>query len=414
MSAEAPAAAPVRAVEQAPPQAAPKESRGPVALRRCACGGVPGGDGECAACKARRLQRKARAEAAAAGGGTAPPIVHDVLRTAGKPLDAPLRTDMERRLGHDFSQVRVHAGAQAAASAQAVDAQAYTVGRSVVFGSGRYAPGTAEGRDLLAHELAHVVQQGSAAPPSGPLRVGAANDPAETAADRAAAGQGAAAGAAGGASVQLRRKVVVAPVGAAPQIESHMAGICGVTVSHNAVGELSASGCGVVAPSQGCTCICDVIDDTTRTYTINVSKATISTPNQTLWNGTTVPVPKTSMGPTTNTGTDPTIAFPDTSSDAEFGSFDPTGAAVWAPMWRILAHELCGHARLGQSYAGGPGNRQQHDVTIDTENAIAAEHGAPARGHFTDRRQGESYFNPVGNRSKVVFSQTNGLHYEAP
>lgn len=69
---------------------------------------------------------------------------------------------MEAQLGHDFSHVRVHADAPAAESARAVGARAYTVGRDVVFGREGYAPDSSAGRRLLAHELAHVVQQGSA------------------------------------------------------------------------------------------------------------------------------------------------------------------------------------------------------------------------------------------------------------
>jgi len=68
---------------------------------------------------------------------------------------------MEPRFGHDFSNVRVHTDSKAAESAGAVDALAYTVGRDVVFGAGQYMPGTREGQRLLAHELTHVVQQGS-------------------------------------------------------------------------------------------------------------------------------------------------------------------------------------------------------------------------------------------------------------
>src|SRR5262249_20343241 len=67
---------------------------------------------------------------------------------------------MEPRFGHDFSQVRVHADAKADASARAIGALAYTVGRDVVFRAGRYAPLTSAGRQLIAHELAHVLQQG--------------------------------------------------------------------------------------------------------------------------------------------------------------------------------------------------------------------------------------------------------------
>ncbi|NJD75638.1 MAG: DUF4157 domain-containing protein [Candidatus Methanoperedens sp.] len=89
----------------------------------------------------------------------APPIVHDVLRSPGKPLDNEVRRFMEPRFGHDFSRVRVHTDEKAVESARAVNALAYTVGRDVVFGAGQFAPGTEATRKLLAHELTHVVQQ---------------------------------------------------------------------------------------------------------------------------------------------------------------------------------------------------------------------------------------------------------------
>jgi hypothetical protein len=94
-----------------------------------------------------------------AGSGEAPPIVHDVLRSPGHPLDKSTRDFMEPRFGQDFSNVRVHTDTRAAESAQAVDAKAYTVGNNVVFGPGEFAPGTHEGQKLLGHELTHVVQQ---------------------------------------------------------------------------------------------------------------------------------------------------------------------------------------------------------------------------------------------------------------
>jgi len=79
---------------------------------------------------------------------------------------------MQQRLGTDLSHVRVHTDAQAAASARAVRALAYTVGRSIVFDTGRYAPDHADGRQLLAHELVHVVQQrGVGAVGSGPIAI---------------------------------------------------------------------------------------------------------------------------------------------------------------------------------------------------------------------------------------------------
>jgi outer membrane protein OmpA-like peptidoglycan-associated protein len=95
-----------------------------------------------------------------------PPGVHAVLRSPGRPLDPDARAFMEPRLGFDFSRVRVHSDAEAAASASAVKALAYTFGHHVVFGAGHYVPRSADGQRLLAHELTHVVQQAGGAPSS--------------------------------------------------------------------------------------------------------------------------------------------------------------------------------------------------------------------------------------------------------
>ncbi|MEU9124926.1 DUF4157 domain-containing protein [Streptomyces sp. NPDC048506] len=97
-------------------------------------------------------------------GHTAPPTVQrspvqDVLRTPGRPLDEPVRTDMESRLGADFSDVRVHTDTSAHESAASVDAHAYTSGSHIVFQRGRYDTSSAAGRHMLAHELTHVIQQ---------------------------------------------------------------------------------------------------------------------------------------------------------------------------------------------------------------------------------------------------------------
>jgi len=161
---------------QAQAKAAAKPSftpvHGSVLQRACACGGPSGETGECEECGKTRLslQRSARRpELGALSSGGVPPIVHDVLRSPGQPLNPGARAFMEPRFGHDFSHVRVHTDARAAESARTVNALAYTVGRNVVFGAGQYAPGTGNGRRLLAHELTHVVQQSS-------HRVGSADD----------------------------------------------------------------------------------------------------------------------------------------------------------------------------------------------------------------------------------------------
>ncbi|MGO9991351.1 MAG: DUF4157 domain-containing protein [Steroidobacteraceae bacterium] len=137
--------------------------------RKCACGGTS----KCDACGGTKpshqdgdkpidreeesvLQRKAGNSGAEE---FAPSSVEDVIRSGGTPLDLKTRRFFESRFAHDFSRVRVHTDNQAAQSARAVNALAYTVGNHVVFGAGKYVPDSSGGRHLLAHELAHTVQQ---------------------------------------------------------------------------------------------------------------------------------------------------------------------------------------------------------------------------------------------------------------
>ncbi len=199
---------------QAQPQAAkatPKPALGsaPVNLlqRQCACGGNPGPSGECVECRKKRMAgRKDRlqaklavnqpgdrweqeaermAESVMAAGGSrpgvpikpahpalmrqpaavptsreAPASVESVLgSSSGRPLERGTRNFMEDRFGCDFSRVRIHHDQRAAESARDVNALAYTVGQNVVFAAGQYAPGSHAGQKLLAHELAHTLQQ---------------------------------------------------------------------------------------------------------------------------------------------------------------------------------------------------------------------------------------------------------------
>jgi len=118
-----------------------------------------------------------------AGPMSVPLIVHEVLRSPGRSLDAETRAFFEPRFGHDFSQVRVHTDERGAQSARAVGASAYTVGREIVFASNHYSPDTTRGRRLLAHELTHVLQQGQRQA-SSPARVADSTDPGEHEAER--------------------------------------------------------------------------------------------------------------------------------------------------------------------------------------------------------------------------------------
>jgi hypothetical protein len=179
-------------------------SQGRILQRKCACGGagISGGCEECSKKKRLGLQTKLKVNepgdsyereadriadqvmAAPVYSGvcsappriqrlagqptgqtdTAPASVDRVLASPGRPLESALRHDMEQRFGHDFSGVRVHPGPIAERSVQDMNAHAYTVRHNIVFGAGRFAPGTQEGRRLLAHELTHVVQQSGGAP----------------------------------------------------------------------------------------------------------------------------------------------------------------------------------------------------------------------------------------------------------
>jgi hypothetical protein len=132
------------------------------------------------------LQRKARdANGVAADAESA---VASASSSAGFALPAPLMRKFESSLGADLSSVRVHTGADSAAAASAVGAKAYTVGQDIHFGPGHYDPSSAAGEHLLAHEVAHTVQQagGAASARQHKLEVSSPGDALEHEADRAA------------------------------------------------------------------------------------------------------------------------------------------------------------------------------------------------------------------------------------
>ena len=116
------------------------------------------------------------------------PVLDVVGKGTGQPLDPKVRADMEARLGSDFSDVRVHASPQATEAAEAVNAQAFTVGNNIVFGDGRYDVSSTPGRKLLAHELAHVVQQKHREPSPDTVEIAAADSPFEHQAEIASTG----------------------------------------------------------------------------------------------------------------------------------------------------------------------------------------------------------------------------------
>ncbi|HWS90093.1 MAG TPA: DUF4157 domain-containing protein [Pyrinomonadaceae bacterium] len=239
--------------ERAPVAGAQRQARAPLLQRKCACGAT----GSCEKCAGERrtLQRKADAGAAQTGGHAAhtgehaaasegargpatdgvPGVVRETLESPGRPLDSGARTFMESRFGHDFSRVRVHTDARASESARSVGALAYTVGSHVVFGAGQYAPGTPAGRHLLAHELAHVVQQREAPSDLQKLSIaGSADGAHEREADAAAdavmlGGSARVEGRAGAGSVQRQTP----PGVGGPFLTADAAGGCGICYRGN-------------------------------------------------------------------------------------------------------------------------------------------------------------------------------------
>lgn len=156
------------------------------------------------------VQRKARDE-----NGVAPDAEHAVATaasSAGSPLPTTVQRTFESSLGVDLSGVRVHTGSESQTAAHAVGAKAYTVGNDIHFASGQYDPSSGGGQHLLAHEVAHTVQQsGGAAIRQNKLEVSAPQDALETEADRAAdamvAGLPAAVGGGGGLSRKIHRDI---------------------------------------------------------------------------------------------------------------------------------------------------------------------------------------------------------------
>lgn len=137
----------------------------------------------------RAVQRIVLARKGAGAFDASPDVEAGIQRArgGGQALDAAVRRQMEPAMGADFSGVRVHADRNADSLNEAVSARAFTVGQDIFFRQGEYQPGSSAGRELLAHELTHVAQQGAAAEmPQAKLTVGAAGDQYEQEADRTA------------------------------------------------------------------------------------------------------------------------------------------------------------------------------------------------------------------------------------
>jgi hypothetical protein len=151
----------------------------PQQQRACGC------SGGCSKCQAEQsdhehgLQTR-HVQASDTGQASLSPIVHRVLAAPGHPLDPATRAFFEVRFGHDFSHVRIHRGIDAEKSAHALDARAYTAGQHIVFAASHNSLDQFEGRKLLAHELAHVVQQNTSYAAPGIVQRSPGNKPVDS------------------------------------------------------------------------------------------------------------------------------------------------------------------------------------------------------------------------------------------
>ncbi len=386
-----------------------------VLRRKCGCRAHKPGGGTCETCAAKHnaLQRKGTNQNEP---GIAPQSVYDVLSAPGHPLDPQTRAFFEPRFGRSFENVRTHTDGRATNSAREVGAFAYAVGNDIVFGAGQYAPRTLGGRQTLAHELAHVAQQGGAglhrkATPDA-IAIGGASDGAERDADSAAdAVMRMTEGADGGSSARhavsdttpsaLRRKLAVDPADSVPAASGGKAvpltgavegllnrmcpsAACKVDAKTGAVttrerlcdwhppivvGKTEAD---LTDTPTGCNCICDVIKSA-QTATISFSPG---------GPGTT-PGSVAGAGPGQGGAkTDSTVQV-----DPRFqGQYRVSGKWVDVPFHLLLTHELCGHALpktqgthvpRGAGPVGGTPPQEQH--AVDVERAAAAEQKLPRR-----------------------------------
>lgn len=352
----------------------------PQAQRSCPCGT------SCAKCKsaqgARDIIRRVPLRTKATHASTttameAPPVAHDVLRSPGVPLDSSTREFMESRFGRDFSAVRVHADDGAARSAHAVNARAYTVGRHVVFGAGERQFGSESGKRLLAHELAHVVQQSEHRAPPRVQRTITVQNPTGTTAP----------------NTQSNGAVVTGLFnGLCPDTSWQIDGTGTVTP---ATKDFCSTGVTQSKMSTSCQCACNFTNASGPNASITIDP----TDDQTTF--------AASSGPGGNSFDIKLRGQAATSITGATGAPVPAGQSsrrtLSDPAWLILGHEMCGHAQTTMPNISTPGRAGsiEHEATakwdqsaVDIENRIRREHSTA--GNDLGTRMGD-YKDVEGN-----------------
>jgi outer membrane protein OmpA-like peptidoglycan-associated protein len=280
--------------------------------------------------------------------------------STARPLSETSRRFFEPRFGQDFSNVRIHTGEEAAKSAESVNARAYTAGNHIVFNAGQYAADKDSGKKLLAHELTHVVQQGKSTGNviQRKLKVENPNDNIPGTPEKQAWDD-----------VRDSIKTLSSNFG---------------VNSDGIVAAINRNVCN--SPDKNVEhCLCD-LSNSDDDWKIHIQDEE--------W-------------PHTDDGLK-TIFIPSSRSGIEkgfWGGGSQKGKRVDQPLWRVIGHEMCGHAWLFYKGAHPTSelrkkvgdrwmSREGHDPNIAVENAIAEDvlgRNAPKRGFFADPHSGESF-----------------------
>lgn len=215
------------------------------------------------------------------------------------------------------------------------------------------------------------------------------------------------------------RRLVTAPSPTdAKQVVGDINNFCPGAATLSASSIAAVPGACAAPASPGCECACSALQDSKRVFKVRPEDCAVRMTQEKMADGSTQTIPESTVYPNTlgpNCGSPVTIQIPKPGSGMEFGAFKADGTPLWYKdqPWRILAHELCGHGVKCQDYPHGKtGDREEHDSTIKTENAIASP---PVRGLYANKpRQGESFMYDAKNPSKVAFQLGDGWHYEAP
>ena len=402
--------------------------------RKCACGKKTPAGGQCTACRQKKMNLQ-RQNTQPDRINKVPSVVHEVLGSSGRPLDTQTRAFMEPRFGQDFSQVRTHTTGRAAESANAVNAVAYTSGRNVAFARGQYAPQTMKGKQLLAHELTHVVQQGGSSPilnrdkatggekahadtnirqvntqpmiSRSALTIGRPNDSYEREADAVAdnvvrmptpglLARKSTPGILQRSTVPLlQRRLVVNPADSIPLAPGEFGPPTPLTFAiQGLIGDTCPDGQFAVDSTTGNVTssranFCDDPPPAPPILAADVSSTPVGCGClcDVINHALTTTIAFRAGGPGTTpvgaTGTGP--GSPTVRADPRFqGQYRISGRWVDIPFHLILAHEICGHAldlMRGTQVARGPGPRggtPPHERrSVDVERDIAAEHNPP-------------------------------------